>query len=168
MQLPVLLINNLDDTAPLSAVDYLALLGWAFGFFYEALADIEKFTFRVDPANKSKYITTGLWSYSRHPNYFGEIVMWVCMAAAISAVGFSTSNALLHLAWLSPTFTTVLLLKVSGVPMVEHAGQKKWGDDPAYVNYMNQTNMLIPGKPAPPLEAPTPEAKPTPKAKELM
>lgn len=160
IQLPVLLINQIDDTAPISLVDILALGGWCFAFVYEALADVEKFTFRADPANRHKFITEGLWAYSRHPNYFGEILMWVCMAIAVSAAGLATANASLHLAWLSPAFTAVLLLKVSGVPMVQRAGEKKWGDDPAYRNYMEHTNLLLPGKPAPPLS----DAK----AKELM
>lgn len=73
------------------------------------------------------------------------------MALCVSYVGFVADIPLLHLAWLSPAFTTLLLLKVSGVPMVEKAGEKKWGSDPAYRNYMDNTNLLIPGKPAPPL-----------------
>jgi steroid 5-alpha reductase family enzyme len=55
-------------------------------------------------------------------------------------------------AWVSPAFTAFLLLKVSGVPMVEAAGKKKWGDNPEYQNYMKHTNMLIPGSPAPPMK----------------
>jgi len=151
IQLPVLLINQIDDTAPLGAADAVALVGWLFAFFYEALADVEKFTFRSDPANRHTFITSGLWSYSRHPNYFGEILMWCCMAGAVSVAGIATGDASLQLAWLCPAFTTVLLLKVSGVPMVEKAGEKKWGSDPAYRNYMDKTSMLLPWKPAPPL-----------------
>ena len=71
--MPVILINSQDDvTAQLSAVDYLAAVLWVVGFFVEVIADFQKFQFRGNVANKDKYITDGLWSYSRHPNYFGE------------------------------------------------------------------------------------------------
>ena len=62
----------------------------------------------------------------------------------------SLGEPMLHASWLSPVFTSVLLLKVSGVPMVERAGQKKWGKDPQYVHYMTKTSCVIPGSPAPP------------------
>ena len=72
--MPVILINSQDDvTAQLSAVDYLAAVLWVVGFFVEVIADFQKFQFRGNVANKDKYITDGLWSYSRHPNYFGEL-----------------------------------------------------------------------------------------------
>ena len=113
IQMPVLLINQIDDTTPISIFDAVALAGWVVGFLIEALADVEKFVFRSIPENRNRFITDGIWAYSRHPNYFGEILMWTCMAGAMSAVGVRSGDAMLHLAWLSPLFTTVLLLKVS-------------------------------------------------------
>jgi len=148
IQLPVILLNSQDDSVPLSNVDYLAAVLWFVGFFVEVIADFQKFQFRGDVANKEKYITHGLWSYSRHPNYFGEILMWSALALTVSNVGIATGDTRLHGAWVSPLFTALLLLKVSGVPMVEKAGAKKWGDDKAYNAYMSGTSMLIPWFPA--------------------
>merc|ERR1712194_719281 len=92
-----------------------------------------------------KYITTGLWAYSRHPNYFGEILMWCCQAGLVSSAALHMSDAsVLHAAWISPVFTWFLLLKVSGVPMVEKAGLEKWGKDKKYMMYVNSTSCVVP------------------------
>ena len=74
-QLPVLMLNSSNDAKPVGWIDALALLAWAVGFFFEFKADLEKFTFRGDPNNKDKFITSGVWALSQHPNYFGEICM---------------------------------------------------------------------------------------------
>jgi len=150
IQLPIVLINNRDDTIPLGPVDVLALGLWIVGFVFEFCADIEKATFRADPANKSRFITTGTWALSRHPNYFGEILMWAAMAICVSWVGWQNGDTVLLWAWGSPAFTAALLLKVSGVPMVEKAGEKKWGNDPEYRHYMDNTSCVMPWFPAKP------------------
>merc|ERR1711871_556951 len=96
IQLPVILLNNRDDPSPLGSVDAVSLVLWVVGFLFEFTADIEKATFRADPANKSRFITTGAWALSRHPNYFGEIVIgrqWPSASrgkAASTAIPFST------------------------------------------------------------------------------
>ena len=118
--MPIILINEQEDLASVGLFDVLALVGWVIGFVIEVSADVEKFVFRCNTANKDKFITQGVWSYSRHPNYFGEILMWVCIALSVSTTSFS--NWILMFSWLSPAFTAFLLLKVSGVPMVEAAG----------------------------------------------
>lgn len=156
-ELPVLLINDRDDTAPVTVVDYLGMLLWFAGFLIEAAADSEKMVFRDDPANKGKYITTGLWSYSRHPNYFGEIMMWCAQALVVSSAALQLGEWKLLWAWASPAFTALLLLRVSGVPMVEKAGMKKWGEDPAYIHYVKNTSCIVPWHPAGP--APEGDAK---------
>jgi len=148
IQLPVILLNNRDDPSPLGSVDAVSLVLWVVGFLFEFTADIEKATFRADPANKSRFITTGTWALSRHPNYFGEIVMWAAMALCVSWQGCFYGDSILYWAWASPAFTAVLLLKVSGVPMVEKAGMEKWGADPEYTHYVEHTSCIIPWFPA--------------------
>lgn len=149
IQLPVILLNDRADMAAVNPLDFLAMVAWLAGFLIEAAADSQKTAFRDCPDNKGKYITTGLWKYSRHPNYFGEILMWASLATLSSSAAFRLGDPSMHFAWLSPAFTTLLLLKVSGVPMVEKAGLKKWGSDPKYMHYMKHTSMLILGPPAP-------------------
>ena len=151
IQTPVLLLNARDDTAPLSAADGVAAAAWLVGFVVEATADVQKFAFRLPAENKEKFITTGLWRYSRHPNYFGELLMWAAMALAASEAGRVAGDVSLEFAWLSPTFTAFLLLCLSGVPMVEAAGRKKWGTDVGYLHYMKHTSLLVPWFPAAPL-----------------
>jgi len=141
IELPVILLNSFDDLEATTNLDFACMVFWAIGFVVEATADTQKQAFRNVPSNRSKYITTGLWGYSRHPNYFGEILMWSSLSILASAAGF-------HAAWLSPMFTVLLLTKVSGVPMVEKAGLEKWGKDPAYMHYMQKTSCIVPWLPA--------------------
>jgi len=148
IQLPVVLLNDRDDATGTTLVDLLLMALWLLGFLVEAAADTEKMAFRDDAANRHKFITTGLWRYSRHPNYFGEILMWSCMAGLASVSAIRQGIPELHCGWFSPAFTAVLLLRVSGVPMVEKAGLKKWGSDPAYVHYIKNTSCVIPWFPA--------------------
>ena len=119
VQLPVILINGTADVVPLGYVDALAFVCWLTGFMIEFVADVQKFTFRQDPKNRNRFIYTGLWRRSRHPNYFGEIVMWLAVATSTSAAGMASSDPTLHFAWLSPLFTAFLLLKVfSSSPLI--------------------------------------------------
>ena len=92
------------------------------------------------PVSQGKFITTGLWSTSRHPNYFGEILVWLGLYISSSHMleGWE------HLSVISPIFTTLLLTKVSGIPMLEASANKRWGSDPAYQNYVKNTALLIP------------------------
>lgn len=159
IQLPVVLLNTTDDTASTSFLDVVAMLLWVVGFLCEAAADCEKMAFRSDPANRHKFITTGLWSLSRHPNYFGEILMWCSMALIGTSAAVNLGNYALLGSWISPAFTALLLLKVSGVPMVEKAGEKKWGQDPEYIKYMKETPCIIPKLSA--TEAPSGKKKKT-------
>jgi len=124
------------------------MVGWFVGFTFEVAADVEKFVFRTKPENKGKFIQDGVWALCRQPNYFGEILMWSSIALTVSATSLKSGQTTLFWAWLSPFFTTFLLLKVSGVPLIEASGKKKWGHLPEYQNYMANTNLLFPGKPA--------------------
>jgi len=113
IQLPVLLLNTRDDAAPAGPLDAAALALWLACFLLEAAADNQKFTFRSDPANKERFITTGVWALSRHPNYCGEIGMWTAQALAATSAFLSTGDAQLLGAWGSPLFTAFLLLRVA-------------------------------------------------------
>ena len=127
----------------------LAALGavtWAAGFAVEALADRQKAIFRADPANRDRFITTGLWAWSRHPNYCGEILLWV--GVALVAVPALAGWQLVTL--ISPVFVYLLLTRISGIPLLESRSDAKWGDDPAYQAYKASTPELWLRPPASP------------------
>lgn len=125
------------------ALDWVALLGflvWAVGFGIEIVADNQKSAFNADPANRGKFISTGLWSKSRHPNYFGEILLWV----GVAIVAVPALQGWQWVALVSPIFVTLLLTKVSGVPLLEQKSDRKWGGQPEYEDYKRTTPVLIP------------------------
>lgn len=138
--LPTLMLNNEKSDRPLGKQDYIGWAMWATGMFFEVLADYQKSTFRNDPNNQGKFITSGLWSLSRHPNYFGEILLWFGLYFSASTV----FRGWQYLAVLSPVFVQLLITKLSGIPMLEAAGMKKWGHLPEYQNYLRNTPTLIP------------------------
>ncbi len=122
---------------------WFALVGfviWALGFGIEVLADAQKNSFRADPANKGKYIHSGLWAKSRHPNYFGEIVLWIGVAIIAAPV----LQGWQWVTMISPVFVTLLLTQVSGVPMLEKRADEKWGSQEDYEEYKENTPVLIP------------------------
>lgn len=121
----------------------VGLLIWLGGFAIEAVADRQKSAFRADPAHRGRFITTGLWAWSRHPNYFGEITLWTGIALMASP----TFTGWQWLGWLSPLFVTWLLMKVSGVPMLEQRADATWGGQPEYEAYKASTPVLFPRPP---------------------
>ena len=124
-------------------LDVFAIVGflvWAFGFVFEVIADSQKSRFNADPANKGKFIQTGLWSRSRHPNYFGEIVLWI----GIAIIAIPVLQGWQWVAMISPLFVTLLLTRVSGVPLLEKKADKKWGGQEDYEAYKKNTPVLIP------------------------
>jgi len=123
--------------------DIFALLGflvWVFGFVFEVMADIQKSRFRANPVNRGSFISTGLWGRSRHPNYFGEILLWIGVAiiAAPSLRGWQ------WITMISPVFVALLLSRVSGVPILEKRADTKWGGRDEYEEYKRNTPVLIP------------------------
>jgi steroid 5-alpha reductase family enzyme len=120
---------------------YLGLGIWFIGLIIEATADIQKYKFKLDKKNKDKFIDIGIWKYSRHPNYFGEILCWVGVYVFVF-LSFSISEKLIAL--IGPLFITTLLLFVSGIPLLEKYADKKWGKDKEYQEYKKNTNILIP------------------------
>lgn len=113
---------------------------WLAGFFFEVIADTQKTRFRADPANEGKFITSGLWSISRHPNYLGEITLWI----GIAIIAFPVLSGWQYLTLISPVFVIFLLTRVSGINLLERAGKQRWGDDPDYQAYLDSTPALVP------------------------
>ena len=118
----------------------VGFLVWLFGFAFEVIADDQKKRFRENPANKGKFIQTGLWSKSRHPNYFGEIVLWI----GVAIIAIPVLQGWQWVTMISPIFVTFLLTRVSGVPMLEKRADEKWGGQKDYEAYKEQTPSLIP------------------------
>ena len=118
----------------------IGMLLWLVGFTIEVIADQQKTKFRKNPDNAEEFITTGLWGYSRHPNYFGEIVLWL----GIGIIALPTLVGWQYMTLISPIFVIFLLVKISGVRLLEEGGQKRWGADPAYQQYVATTSMIIP------------------------
>jgi steroid 5-alpha reductase family enzyme len=118
----------------------IGFLVWGFGFAIEVTADIQKSRFRAHPENKGKFIHTGLWAWSRHPNYFGEIVLWV----GIAIIALPILRGWQWVTLISPIFVTVLLTRISGVPLLEKRSDEKWGGQEDYEAYKERTPVLIP------------------------
>ena len=129
-----------NQRADLDAFAVVGILVWVAGFALEVVADLQKSRFKADPANKGRFISTGLWSRSRHPNYFGEILLW--LGVALVAVPVLTGWQWVVL--VSPVFVTFLLTKVSGVPLLEKKADARWGGQPDYEEYKRTTPVLVP------------------------
>ncbi len=124
-------------------LDLFALFGtliWVIGITIEAIADAQKNRFRADPANQGKFIQSGLWSRSRHPNYFGEILLWV----GVAVITLPILQGWQWVTLISPVFVTLLLTRVSGIPMLEKKADLKWGGETGYEEYKKNTPVLIP------------------------
>lgn len=131
------------DQQPLGAAALVGLGMWLVGFAFEAIADAQKSAFNSDPANSGRFVDVGLWRWSRHPNYFGEILLW----AGVAVIAAPVFQGLQWLALISPLFVIFLLMKVSGVPLLEKRADEKWGDDPAYQRYKRDVPVLLPRPP---------------------
>ena len=121
-------------------VFYLGLLTFIIGFSIEVIADNQKTAFRSIPENSNKFITTGLWSVSRHPNYFGEVVLW--MGIAIMSLPYL--EGLQYWTLISPIFSFTLIYFVSGVRMLEARANVKWGENMEYQKYVEKTPVFFP------------------------
>lgn len=133
-----------DERESFGVFAIIGSLVWAAGFAVEVVADRQKSAFKQDPVNEGRFITTGLWAWSRHPNYFGEIVLWI----GIAIVALPVLSGWRWVTLISPVFVVLLLTRISGVPLLERRGRKRWGDDPAYQRYVERTPVLLPRPPS--------------------
>ena len=118
---------------------YIGIIVFIIGFTAEIIADNQKSKFRKDPNNRDKFISSGLWKHSRHPNYLGEITLWL----GISIISFSSLAGWQLITLISPIFTYLLLVYVSGIRILDYNGNKKWGHLDSYKDYRKNTPRLI-------------------------
>ena len=123
---------------PLGALAALGTAVWIAGFAIETIADRQKAVFRADAANRDRFISTGLWAWSRHPNYCGEILLWI--GVALIALPALSGWSLVTL--ISPVFVYLLLTRISGIPLLESRSHAKWGESPEYQAYKARTPVL--------------------------
>ena len=128
-----------NDGVIVNNIFYIGLVTFIIGLSIEIIADSQKTKFRKDPNNKDKFINEGLWAKSRHPNYVGEITLW----AGVAIMSFSSLEGWQYVSLISPIFTYLLLVYVSGVPQLTASGQKKWGHLESYQEYIKNTPTLI-------------------------
>ena len=127
-----------DQHEPIGILGAIGISLWVFGFVFEVVADKQKSKFKGE--KPEGFITNGLWRYSRHPNYFGEIILWVGIAVLALPVLQGWQYATL----ISPIFVIFLLIKVSGIRMLELRADKRWGEDSEYQTYRSNTPVLFP------------------------
>lgn len=134
MAAPSLVINITKNQPSLNILDWIAICIWIVGFLFETISDYQMYLFKQNPANNNKILDMGLWRYSRHPNYFGEIIMWwgIYLLALSVPYGWLTIIA--------PSTITILLLFITGIPWAERAIEKL----PGYDNYKKNTSILLP------------------------
>lgn len=131
------------EQKPLGIIAHIGAALWLLGFLFEAIADYQKRVFKRDPANKGRFITSGLWAWSRHPNYFGEITLWM----GVALVALPVLQGWQYVTLISPVFVLLLLTRVSGVPLLEARADKEWGGEPEYEAYKARTPELLPKPP---------------------
>ncbi|KAK8692669.1 hypothetical protein V6N13_070276 [Hibiscus sabdariffa] len=143
--LPITVVNASDKDPSIQAEDIIGWIMWFVGTVVEFLADKDKFSFKNFPESKEKWCDVGLWKYSRHPNYFGDILLsWGYFVASIPVLEGSEWLVVL----IGPIFLTLLLLFVSGLPILEVSADKKFSNVDAYMIYKKSTSPLIPLPPA--------------------
>ncbi|MCS5593653.1 MAG: DUF1295 domain-containing protein [Porticoccaceae bacterium] len=130
-------------TEDLGALSYIGISLWLFGFAVEVAADAQKRRFKALPENKGRFIKSGLWAWSQHPNYFGEITLWF----GLTLVALPVLSGWQLCTLISPIFVYLLLTRVSGIPLLDRLALKKWGTDPDYIAYIESTPSLIPARP---------------------
>jgi steroid 5-alpha reductase family enzyme len=135
-------IAAMTTTAPtrLGFAGYVGIALWAVGFAIEVVSDRQKRLFRQNPANAGRFISTGLWAWSRHPNYFGEILLWL----GIALIALPALSGWRYVTLISPLFVYLLLTRISGIPPLESRAEERWGDDPEFRDYKERTPLLFP------------------------
>lgn len=137
--LPSLMFFNSETKITL--LSWIGFAVWFIGLITETFSDLQKYQFNNNPKNNNKWISTGLWKYSRHPNYFGEILCW----AGIYIFTFNSLTNIQRVFSLnSPVFIAILLIFITGLPKLEKYANKKWGKSKEYREYKQKTSILIP------------------------
>ena len=131
---------TLNPLEPIGIFFIMGALLWLLGFGFEVIADRQKKHFSEQPKNEGRFITQGLWSVSRHPNYFGEIILW----AGIAIISLPFLSGWQFVTLVSPVFVFLLLTRISGLPFLEDKAEKKWGEDKDYIEYKKRTPILVP------------------------
>ncbi|MBN7796421.1 DUF1295 domain-containing protein [Parahaliea mediterranea] len=129
-----------DNDVPLGAWGIAGLCVWLSGFAIEVVSDFQKRQFRAALKGERGFIQSGLWSYSRHPNYFGEIVLWI----GISMIALPALSGWQYATLISPVFVALLIIRISGINLLEASADKRWGGVPEYENYKASTPVLVP------------------------
>ena len=132
-------LTGISNGIELTGATYIGILLFVIGFTLEIIADTQKTNFRKLKDNKDKFITTGLWKYSRHPNYLGEIILWI----GVAIISYSSLEINQLFTLISPIFTYLLLVYVSGINLLEKSGEKKWGNLKEYRKYKKDTPRLF-------------------------
>ena len=132
-----------SERSPLSLLDILGVCIWFGGFAFESVGDYQLMRYKGNAANQGKIMTKGLWKYTRHPNYFGEIVIWV----GVAIIALPVLRGWQWVTLISPVFVTLLLTRISGVPILEKRADEKWGGREDYEAYKERTPVLIPRPP---------------------
>ena len=123
----------------MNSIFFIGLIVFILGLSIEIIADYQKTVFRRNIENKDKFITTGLWSLSRHPNYFGEILLWT----GVAVMSISSLQGLQYITLISPIFVYILLVYISGIRMLEDQAKKKWGHLDSFKEYLKNTPRLF-------------------------
>lgn len=139
----VLSVVSLPSSKPLGLLDGVGTCIWLIGFAIEVIADRQKGVFKANPANAGRFINVGLWSWSRHPNYFGEIVLWI----GVALIALSDLEGWRLVSLISPVFVFWLLFFVSGIPLLAARADQRWGNDKDYQSYKARTSLLVPRPP---------------------
>lgn len=144
VSLPVTVVNGSSKNPAFGVRDYVGWAMWGVGLAIEAIADQSKLNFKNSISNKGRWCDVGLWSWSRHPNYFGEMLLWWGIFVAATPVLSGGQWAVIT----GPILLSCLLLFVSGIPLLEISADKKHRSNPEYLHYKNTTSPLIPLPPA--------------------
>ena len=139
----LIVLTRAEAGAPWSPWDALGGAMWSAGFAVEVIADRQKRAFKARPESAGRWIDEGLWSWSQHPNYFGEILLW----SGVAVIGAGVFEGGQWVGLLSPLFVALLLTRVSGIPLLDARAEARWGDDPEFRAYRERTSVLLPRPP---------------------
>jgi len=140
VMLPVSYLLDRDAPPGIGVWSIAGAAVWLAGLLVEAVADAQKAAFKAKDENRGRFVASGLWRYSRHPNYFGEMLVWWGLFVYAVPVLHGAAFAVV----IGPVFITLLLLFVSGIPPLERSAEERYGSDEAYREYKRRTSILVP------------------------